>query len=156
MAATGPSGVRALWPLARIALCIFATTAYADPQAEVLDLINSMTAALSDDNVPGFMAAFDRSMHGYDKLKVQIAAMLEQGDVESDVEPIKNEGDPAQRSLDLDWYLVIRSSAPNGPSIQRRQIVHCELRKEKKHWRIVTLSPLEFFAPASFGDRAGQ
>jgi len=148
--------VGALWALACVVLHIFALSLRGDAHAEVIDLFNSMLAALSDDNVPGFMAAFDRDMPDYDKLKAQITALVDEADIGSDVEPLKNEGDDTHRSVDLDWYLVIRSSVANGPSVQRRQIVHCELRKEKKHWKIVAISPLTFFAPAQFDSKSGQ
>jgi len=148
--------VGAPWALACVVLFVFAMPSYADAQAEVVDLFNSMLAALSDDNVPGFMAAFDRDMPDYGKLKAQITGLVDEGDIGSDVEPVKNEGDDTHRSVDLDWYLVIRSSVANGPSVHRRQIVHCELRKEKKHWKIVSISPLTFFAPAQFDSKSGQ
>jgi len=32
--------------------------------------------------------------------------------------------------------------------VRRREVVRCELRKQKKHWKIVALKPMEFFGPA--------
>ena len=55
----------------------------------------------------------------------------------SSIEPTKEEGDDDKRSLDLDWYMQIRSLMPDGPITTRRQIVHCELKREGKHWKIV-------------------
>ena len=141
------------------ACCVFlllvcASTLRADPQREILDLFTSMLAALSDDNVPGFMAGFDPDMPDYGKLKTQIAALVEEADVSSDIEPVKDTGDDTHHTIDLDWYMSIRGAAVNSPTVQRRQIVHCELRKEKKRWRIVSIRPLDFFAPAKFGARS--
>ena len=45
----------------------------------------------------------------------------------------------------------IRSLEQDGPLVRRREVVHCELRKEKKHWKIVALKPIDFFAPANLG-----
>jgi hypothetical protein len=125
----------------------------ADPQREILDLFTSMLAALSDDNVPGFMSGFDRDMPGYGKLKSQIAALVEEADVASDIEPVKDSGDQTHHTIDLDWYLTIRSAVVNGPTVYRRQVIHVELRKDGKHWRIVSIAPLDFFAPAKLGAR---
>lgn len=138
-----------------VALYAGGPTLRADTHADVVDLFASMAAALSDDNAAGFMAAFDREMPDYDKLKTQIAAMLEEAVVGSDIEPIKDEGDDSRRSVDLDWYLEIRSRVPDGPLVRRRQVVHCDLRKEKKHWKVISIAPLAFFAAAKF-DKAGQ
>ena len=49
-------------------------------------------------------------------------------------------------SIDLDWVLEIRSLEQDGPLVRRREVVHCELRKEKKQWKIVALKPIDFFA----------
>lgn len=107
-----------------------------------------MTAALTEVDVPGFMDAFDPDMPGYDDLKSQVTALVNQAEVTSSVEPVQEGGDDEKRSIDLDWFLQVRSLLNDGPIIQRREVVHCELRKEKKKWKIVSLKPLDFFAPA--------
>lgn len=127
-----------------------ATTGLADTHAEVVDLFASMTSALSDDNTAGFMAAFDKSMPDYDKLRSYIAGLIGEAEIASHVDPVKDEGDESKRSVDLDWTLQIRSREMSGPMVQREQTIHAELVKQKKHWRIVSISPLDFFAPAKF------
>ena len=44
----------------------------------------------------------------------------------------------------------MREDSTDKPVVQREQTVHVELVKQKKHWRIVSLSPLDFFTPAKF------
>jgi|SRR5579871_4231062 len=131
-------------------LGVFAISAWADVHGEVVDLFASMTTALSDDNANGFMAAFDKGMPDYDKLNAEINALLEEAELSADIEIVKEQGDAAQRSVDLDWYLEIKSRQVDGPLIRRREVIHCDLRKEKKDWKITGLSPLGFFAPADF------
>jgi hypothetical protein len=121
---------------------------FADAHDDIVDLFASMGAALSEINVPQFMDAFDKDMPDYDKLKGAVTALVNQAEVSSSVEPLKDEGDDARRTVDLDWYLEIRSLLPAGPIVHRREVVHCELRKEKKRWKIVALKPIEFFAAA--------
>ena len=130
--------------LAWVALGILA----ADTHADVVDLFASMAAALSEINPPQFMSAFDKDMPDYEKLKAEVAALVKQADISSSVEPLKDEGDETKRNVDLDWYLEIRSLAPDGPLVRRRDVIHCELRKDKKRWKIVSLKPIEFFAAA--------
>jgi len=122
----------------------------ADTHADLVDLFASMTSALSDDNTAAFMAAFDKNMPDYDKLRGYISGLIGQAEITSHVDPVKDEGDESKRSVDLDWTLQIRSREMSGPMIEREQTVHAELVKQKKHWRIVSISPLDFFAPAKF------
>jgi len=120
----------------------------ADTHEDVLDLFASMAAALSEINVPEFMDAFDKDMPDYDKLKGAVTTLVNQAEVSSSVEPLKDEGDDAKRTVELDWYLEIRSLLPDGPVAHRREVIQCELRKEKKRWKIVSIKPLEFFGAA--------
>jgi hypothetical protein len=135
---------------ARISACatLLAFALLADTHADVVDLFASMAAALSDPNVPQFMKAVDKDIPGYEKLKADITALMTQTEVSSSVEPIKDDGDLTKRTVDLDWYLQIRSLVQDGPIVNRREVIHCELRKDGKHWKIVSLQPAEFFAPA--------
>ena len=131
-----------------LACCFAFGQLRADSSSDVIDLIGTMTAALTEVDVPAFMDAFDPNMPGYDDLKNQVTALVNQAEVTSSVEPVQQNGDDEKRTIDLDWFLQVRSLLNDGPIVQRRQVVHCELRKEKKKWKIVSLKPLDFFAPA--------
>jgi hypothetical protein len=120
----------------------------ADTHADIIDVFTAMAAALSDSNVPEFMNAFDKNMPGYGKLKNDITALITQADVSTSAEPIKEEGGDATHTMDLDWFLQVHSQYLNGPTVNRREVIHCELQKQGKHWKIVSLQPMEFFAPA--------
>jgi hypothetical protein len=122
---------------------------YAGPEEDIVKLLGSMAAALTTVNVPEFMDAFDKNMPEYEKLRADVTGLVNQADVASSIEPISNNGDDNTRTVDLDWYLEVRSLVQDGPIVTRRETVHCELRKEKKKWKIVSLKPLEFFAPAA-------
>jgi len=151
MRATGPRHVA--HALLRAALTLVPTLGvlvflHADTHADVIDLFASMAAALSEINVPQFMDAFDKNMPDYDQIKTGVTALVRQADVTSSVEPLSDEGDDTKRTVDLDWYLEVTSLVPDGPPVRRREVIHCELRKEKKHWKIVALKPIEFFNAA--------
>jgi hypothetical protein len=123
-------------------------SARGDAHSDVIALFGSLAAALTDWNVPAFMDGFDKDLPGYDNLKTQVTALVNQADVTSAIVPIKEDGDDAKYRIDLDWFLQVRSLLDNGPIVERRQVIHCQLRKEKKKWKIVSLEPIEFFAPA--------
>lgn len=123
----------------------------ADTHDDVVDVFASMAAALTEINVSQFMDAFDKSASDYNKLKDQVTALVKQAEISSSVEPLKDEGDDSKRLVEVDWVLEIRSLVPDGPLVRRREIIRCELRKDKKRWKIVSLKPIEFFAPPNFG-----
>ena len=119
-----------------------------DPHDEVVDLFASMAAALTTVNVPRFLDAFDKNMPGYGELSSHVTALVNQAEVASSITPVKDEGDDMKRSVELDWYLEVRSLEQDGPIVHRRELIACELEKQKKRWKIVALKPIEFFAPA--------
>ncbi|HMD47842.1 MAG TPA: hypothetical protein VKG79_02035 [Bryobacteraceae bacterium] len=123
-------------------------SARGDAHSDAIALFGSLAAALTDWNVPAFMDGFDEDMPGFDNLKTQVTALVNQAEVTSSIEPVTEEGDDSKYKIDLDWFLQVRSLLDNGPIVERRQVIHCQLRKEKKKWKIVSLEPIEFFAPA--------
>jgi hypothetical protein len=118
-----------------------------------VDLIASMTAALSDNNAPGFLKALDKAMPGYDHLHEAIPELLGQGDIVSSVQPLRDEGDETKRSLDLDWYLEIRNPDETAPVIRRREVIHCRVEKRGARWRITSLDPISFFDPENYAHK---
>jgi hypothetical protein len=134
-----------------VLICIAAVFASADAHDDVNELVTSMAAALTDANVSKFMAAFNKDMPGYGTLENNVTALVKQGEVSSSIQTVTEQGDDQARSIDLDWVLEVRSLEQDGPLVRRREVIHCELRKEKKRWKIVSLKPLDFFAAAQLG-----
>jgi hypothetical protein len=141
--------MRAIVRSAGLLTCLVVSSLIGDTHDEIVDVIGNMANALSTVNAPKFMDAFDKTMPEYETLKSNVPALMNQSEITSSIEIIKEDGDDTKRVLDLDWYLEIRSRLPDGPIERRREIIHCELvRKDKKHWKIVSLKPMNFFAPA--------
>jgi hypothetical protein len=144
-----------------VLLGVAAAFACADAHDDVLGVVTSMAGALTEvsgtgdavkgGNVPKFMDAFSKSLPDYDTLKNNVTALVNNAEVSSSIAPLNEDGDDQARMIDLDWLLEVRSLEQDGPLVRRREVVHCELRKEKKHWKIVALKPLDFFAPVKFG-----
>ncbi len=122
----------------------------ADTHADVVDLFASMAAALSEDKPEAFLARIEKTSPEYEKLKVDIPALLSQAELTSSVTILKDEGDDSKRVVDLDWFLEIRGKTPDGPLIRRRDFIHCTVEKHGKTWRVVSLKPPDFFAPLKF------
>lgn len=140
---------------------IVAAFACADAHDDVIEVVTSMADALtyvSGDgvatvrgNLSEFMAAFSKDMPEYDTLKTNVKALMDEGEISSSIQPLEENDEGATYKIDLDWLLQVRSLEQDGPMLRRREVVHCELRKEKKHWKIIALKPIEFFAPGDLG-----
>ena len=128
-------------------LLVLAAVAYADPHDDVIEVFTSMANALTTVNPAQFMNPIDPDMAGYDQLKTNVEALVKQADISSSIEPLQDSGDASKWVIDLDWLLEVRSLVQDGPVVRRRQIVRCELERKKGHWKIVSMQPLEFFAP---------
>jgi hypothetical protein len=137
-------------------VCIAAAFASADAHDDVIEVVTSMAGALTEVNVPRFMAAFSKDMPDYGTIENNVTALMNNAEISSSIQPLSEEGDDQARKIDLDWLLQIRSLEQDGPLVRRREVVHCELRKDqtrknKSHWKVVAIKPLDFFAPAKLG-----
>jgi hypothetical protein len=138
-----------------------AAQAVPDPHDDVMEVFSKMAAALTSDldqpggarggNASEFMSAVSKEMPDYDTLEANVNALVRDAEVSSTIKPLTEDDQGETYKIDLDWFMQIRSLEQDGPIVQRREIVHCELRKEKKHWKIISLKPLDFFAAAPLG-----
>lgn len=133
-----------------LVVVLFATAAHADSRSDAIDVIATMTAALADNNAPGFLKPLDRSMPGFNALEIAIPSLLAQGEIASSVEPLRDEGDDTKRTLQLDWYLEIRNLDETAPVVRRREVVRCVMTKREGRWRITSLDPTTFFEPENY------
>ncbi len=109
-----------------------------------------MTSALSNANPAGFMAPIDKNMTGYDTLRDYVSGMCDEAEVSSAVDPVKDEGDETKRYRRSRLDAASEEPATGGPSADREETIHVEFVKEKKKWKIVSISPIEFFKPDRF------
>ena len=140
-----------------VLVSIAAAMACADAHDDVIDVVTSIAGALTEvsgrdagavrGNVSLFMSAFSKDMPGYGTLENNVTALVKQAEVSSSIRTVSEDGDDQARTIDLDWVLEVRSLEEDGPIVRRREVIHCEFRKEKKHWKIVSLKPVDFFAP---------
>ncbi len=94
------------------------------------------------------MAAFDPAMPGYAQLRDNVTALIAQGDVQSFIDPVENEGTETRRSVEWKWKLRIQRGQDATASVVREESVKAEVEKRAGKWRITKFEPLSFFAPA--------
>jgi hypothetical protein len=135
-------------PKCFLALLLAPIALLADPGQEVLDLFTSMATALSAGDATEFLRPLDRAMPRYRDLSANVTALVEQAEVLSSIEIVRNSGDAKQRTVELDWLLQVSSKQQGGPLERRHETVRCRLEKQKRGWRIVALEPVDFFAPS--------
>jgi hypothetical protein len=138
-------------------LCIASALAFADAHDDVLEVVTKMAAALTEVNGDGagtnsanvaeFMSAISKEMPDRDTLKKNVTALVNNAEISSSIQLLTEDALGDAYKIDLDWLLEIRSLEQDGPLDRRREVVHCELHKEKSHWKVVALKPVEFFAP---------
>jgi hypothetical protein len=121
----------------------------ADPAREVLDLIADAAGSLSAGDAAAFLKAFDPAMAGYAKLKENVTGLIAQGDVQSLIDPLEDEGDDRRRVEQLHWTLRIQHGQESANFARREQVVKIRVEKQGGKWRIVELEPIGFFAPGS-------
>ena len=121
----------------------------ADPAREVLDLIADAAGCLSAGDAAGFLKAFDPAMEGYARLREYVRGLIAQGEVQSLIDPLEDEGDDRRRVEQLHWTLRLKRGPESANFSTREQAVKCTVEKRGGKWRIVDLEPIAFFAPGT-------
>ena len=120
--------------------------ALADPPQPVKDLLRDAVNALSGDDASSFMDLIDRSFKDYAALHEEIVGLLAKYEAGSNIVIVNDFGDDAKRTLDLDWLLTLHDKNDgSNPDQTRRQLIKCQVQKQGKRWKIVSLQPLDFF-----------
>lgn len=117
---------------------------------EIAELFGDLAAALSNGRAADFMRYFDASMPGYAELRTLVSALLEQAEVSSSIEFINVEQDQADYSVEVDWLLHLRARSPGEPIDRRRGKLKCRVTRKGRAWKIVSLSPVDFFRPPRY------
>jgi hypothetical protein len=120
------------------------STAIARLQAHESEIVPSI---LRTSNLAAFLSAFDRDMTGYDQLRANVSALLNQVDVESAVTLVSNTGDGRSRSVEVDWILTLIDPAGDIASVKREKKVTFRLALQKNKWKIEALSPSDILTP---------
>jgi hypothetical protein len=122
----------------------------ADAQQQVFDLFTKIAAALSDDDPAMFIEAVDPGMPNFQDFRRDLVALTDLAAVTNSIEVVSDNGDETHRTEELDWFLEIVGNSDPHPVERRREVVKFKLeRKGNKgqNWKIVSIEPLDFFAP---------
>ena len=114
-----------------------------------LPVIAKLASALSQNDGTTAMEAFDSHMKDYGTIESNIDALVAQTDVLCAIDVIQDNATPAAdvRTLDVDWYMTLKSQADAGPTERRRERVEVQIKKIRGKWKITSLAPLSILNP---------
>jgi len=117
----------------------------ADSADQVREVLASFASALSDSNDSLALDAFDKSMPEYERLRANIAAMVNEAAIENSIDVLENDGDDQKRTMLVDWVLRIEQRTGATAAVRRQQKVTVKFEKRGRKWKIVGLDPVSFF-----------
>ena len=120
----------------------------APPDGQAFKLIAQLASDLNDKEESGALSAFDSSMRQYGEIDNDIDALVTQFDVLCAIDIVSDRFTGGVHTLDLDWYMELKSRADGGAVIKRRERVQVTLSQIHNKWKIghissiIPLSPL--------------
>ena len=120
------------------------------------NLLESAAAALSDGRSASFLSYFEKSMPGYEKVASGAAALVDEGEVQSSIDQLSNEGTDTTRTIVVDWTLQVVSEDTQMKRGGREQRVTCRLELQKKRWRLTSVEPVDFFSVILLASASGR
>jgi hypothetical protein len=121
----------------------------ADPAQDVWEIVTAMAAALGVADPGAFLAACDSGMPSYQTLRANVSALVAQADVESGIDPVRNEGTDTTREVEVDWQLQLVDRSGLQRVTRRRENIKLRFEKSGRKWKVVSLEPVRLFAPLS-------
>jgi hypothetical protein len=135
-------------PITALALSLFVLPLKADRAQDVLSTINYVATALAGDNAADAMTPFDKSFPNYVKLRDYFAGLTDGWQIVNEVDVTDEEEDSAtQSNVTVQWTMTLTSKT-TFQTERRSGEIRVRLALEHGKWKIVDLSPIEFFNPA--------
>ena len=115
-----------------------------EPQTSAaLPLISRVAEALSENNVSEALHYFDRRMPSFDALATNLNALSAQYLIACSIDFLESSVAGNAETLQLDWFLQLRSKAEDGPLVRRRERVTLTVTGG----RITAFAPLSLLKP---------
>lgn len=116
------------------------------------NVLESAATALNSGNATEFLSFFDKSTPGYNRLSAGAVALVAEGEVQSSIELVSNQGTDTARTIEVDWTLQVVSEDTRMQRAGREQRVKCRLELQGNRWRIMAIDPVNFFSPILLGN----
>ena len=103
--------------------------------------------ALSEGDSAAAVASFDTASPQFGALESAVRALTAQTEILCSIEVLQESASNADRVLDADWYLQMRTKGDGGPTERRRKRLSVTVRAVGGKWKIVSLSLPSVLAP---------
>jgi hypothetical protein len=120
----------------------------ASPEPALRDVLTSMATSLSAGNSSAFMKSIAAAYENRQDLAVHIQSLINSGEISSSVSLQYTSGGESKQTARVDWYLAVSNRVSNINISQRREILEVVFAKEGKRWRVMGITPADFFRPA--------
>lgn len=114
----------------------------------VREQIGHVASALSAGHPQEAMDAFDKSFPGYSQVRGYFEDLTDGYSIVNELDIADEEIANRQATVSVHWTLTL-SDLVSGLSESREQDLSIKLNMKKYDWRIVDLTPVEFFNPAN-------
>jgi len=136
--------------LSRLFLAFMLVGAAAPPAQQqsraVREQLAHVASALSAGHPQEAMDAFDKSFENYAQLRSYFVGLTDAHSIVNEMEVTEEETADREATLTVHWTLTL-SDLTTGLTESREQDLTVKLTMKKSDWRIVDLSPIEFFNP---------
>ena len=129
-----------------VLLFLLAGNLSAQQSKAIREQVARVATALTAGNPEEAMTPFDKSFDGYSRLRDYFSALTNAYDVTNEMDVIDEQITSHEATLTVHWTLTL-SEKGSGLSESREEDLTVKLSMKKYDWRIVDVSPLEFFNP---------
>jgi ketosteroid isomerase-like protein len=119
----------------------------APPDGTIFSRIARFAADLNDKDQSGALNLFDSRMKQYGEIDNDIDALVTQNDVLCGIDIVSDRQTGAVHTLDLDWYLELKSRADGGPAQRRRERTQITVEQINGKWKITGIDSLKILSP---------
>ena len=119
---------------------------HADRPEDIRAQLVYVASALSGGNPSDALGPFDKSCKDYGKLRDYFLGLTQAYQVASEVEVTDEDDRETETKLQVNWRLTLTDPGTNI-STQRSADIKLTLARKDGKWKIVDLSPADFFNP---------
>jgi len=111
-------------------------------------MLRDASRALQGRNAGLFMSHFDKKrFEGYGRLETNVVVLTEQKDIASSIQIVEVAQDDETFRSRVDWLLQVSPLNRAGRIETRRSMITLQIAAQGKKWRIIDLTPVDFFRP---------
>jgi hypothetical protein len=120
----------------------------ADRPATVIATISHVATALTGDNATDAMVPFDKSFPDYAKLRDYFSGLTNSSQLVNEIDVTDKKDSGTESNITVAWTLTL-TNRTTLQTERRSSGIHVRLKLQDGKWKILDLSPIDFFNPQS-------